>query len=57
MMVPFWPNCEDAEITLVASGCRRLVVMKMFPPGPKTAFASDPPGKIWSRMNVRLGHN
>ncbi|HSB44230.1 MAG TPA: hypothetical protein VLD60_04410 [Nitrospira sp.] len=38
-IVPCWPNCEEAEITLAVSGNRRLVVIEMFPPGPKTAFA------------------
>ncbi len=33
-MVPCWPNCEEAEMTLVVSGNRRLVVIEMFPPGP-----------------------
>jgi hypothetical protein len=39
VMVPCWPNWEEAEITLVESGNKRLVVMKIFPPGPDTAFA------------------
>src|SRR5688572_678487 len=38
-MVPCWPNCEEAEMILVESGSRRLVVMEMLPPGPKTEFA------------------
>ncbi len=40
--MPFSPNCEDAEITLFASGKKTLVVMEMFPPGPCTALA-----RIW----------
>jgi hypothetical protein len=38
-MVPCWPNCEEAEMTLVESGNRRLVVRLILPPGPITAFA------------------
>src|SRR5215831_15664790 len=37
--VPGWPKCEEAEIGLVESGKRRLVVIEMFPPGPCTAWA------------------
>jgi hypothetical protein len=33
-MLPCCPNCEEAEMTLVESGRRRLVVIEMFPPGP-----------------------
>src|SRR5688572_13720377 len=38
-MVPCWPNCDEAEMMLAVSGSRRLVVIEMFPPGPKTEFA------------------
>ena len=31
-IVPCWPNCEEAEMTLVVSGNRRFVVMEMFRP-------------------------
>ena len=40
--VPCWPNCDEAEITLVESGNSKLVVMLMFPPDPWTACA-----RIW----------
>jgi hypothetical protein len=39
VIVPCCPNCEEAEMTLVESGNKRFVVMKMLPPGPFTAFA------------------
>ena len=42
VIVPCWPNREEAEIKLNVSGKSRLVVMKIFPPAPKTAFA-----RIW----------
>src|SRR5688572_8285927 len=38
-MLPCWPNCEEAEMTLVVSGRSRFVVIEMLPPGPKTEFA------------------
>src|SRR5689334_6396885 len=38
-IMPCWPNWEEAEMTLAESGSKRLVVMLIFPPGPKTAFA------------------
>ena len=38
MIVPCWPNCDEAEIRLVESGNSRFVVMRYFRPGPKTAW-------------------